>query len=388
MPCNVIGVFLFGRIRLKRLLCFFIIISTLSFVQANENGIASIYQSVEKGVVYIEQALYLDSSNSQNIDLYQKIENSCDFKIIDRYITITNGSGFFITSEGHLITNFHVVDISNLAKHKIGLLNKIKKDFINKIPRTILSEKEIKFLLHDYEKVIEKSFFEYRAVVKNENCYIASLVDFNSSLDVAVLKIDVSNSTPLILEDSENIKIGNSIMTIGYPMISASVEKCIEYYPTMTMGHISSIKPNTWGLQHTAPTNPGSSGGPLINMEGKVVGINVAIDIKGNNINFSIPSKHLIQWLSSTSLKDLLTKNKKDKTALNTRLETGKIVFVDLDPGYKIFVNGVESGESPMLVKYLKEGENILRISSGNTYSEHKLLVKKEITEIVILKLF
>lgn len=153
------------------------------------------------------------------------------------------GSGFVFDTEGHIVTNYHVVESAN--------------------------ELEV----------------DFPSGIKVRGNVIA--VDLDS--DLAVIKVDLPVSVlyPLALGDSDQMKVGQSVVAIGNPFGLSN---------TMTVGIVSakgrtldSIREAPTGgyfsagdlIQTDASINPGNSGGPLLNLKGEVVGINRAIRTTG-----------------------------------------------------------------------------------------------------------
>ena len=161
------------------------------------------------------------------------------------------GSGFVIDKEGHVVTNFHVVD---------GATD------------------------------IELSF-------SNQDTVKATIVGTDASTDLALLKVDVDAQalTPLALADSDNVEVGEPVVAIGNPF---GLER------TVTAGIVSALQrevraPNSFTIDHViqtdAPINSGNSGGPLIDADGRVIGVNSQIETAnggGGNvgIGFAVPS--------------------------------------------------------------------------------------------------
>ena len=162
------------------------------------------------------------------------------------------GSGFVIDSEGHILTNAHVVD---------GAQGDITVSFSNN------------------EKVVAK------------------VIGVDNATDVAVLKVDVPSSalTVIPLGDSAGLKVGSGVVAIGNPFGQDR---------TVTSGIISAVArsiqaPNGFSIngaiQTDAAINHGNSGGPLLDMSGQVIGINSQIDTGGQanagsvGIGFAVP---------------------------------------------------------------------------------------------------
>ena len=120
-----------------------------------------------------------------------------------------------------------------------------------------------------------------------------SLIKADMDKDIAVIKIPAENFPNLPLGDSEKLEVGQEIITIGNPL---GLEMSI------STGIVSAFRENKSGVEYiqiTAPVSPGSSGGPLLNKKGAVVGI-VTLQVPsmfGQNLNFAIPIKYLYEVL-------------------------------------------------------------------------------------------
>ena len=122
--------------------------------------------------------------------------------------------------------------------------------------------------------------------------------------DLALLKVTVSGIKPLPLGNSSDVKIGETVYVAGNP-------RGLE--GTFSDGIISSRRdPYTKErLQMTAPISPGSSGGPVLNSKGEVIGISFMTLVGGQNLNFAIPSRYLTELLTeSTPAKPLAEGNR------------------------------------------------------------------------------
>ncbi|MBL8091370.1 MAG: trypsin-like peptidase domain-containing protein [Anaerolineales bacterium] len=169
------------------------------------------------------------------VDLYENVSRGTVAILTD----VGAGSGFVYDSNGHIITNYHVIEGSNTV--------------------------EVRFT---------SGFMAYGTVIGT---------DLDS--DIAVVKVDVPSSElfPLPLGDSNLLKVGQTVVAIGNPFGLES---------TMTVGIISAlgrtldsmrVSPDGAAfsagdiIQTDAAINPGNSGGPLFNINGEVIGINRAI---------------------------------------------------------------------------------------------------------------
>jgi len=174
------------------------------------------------------------------------------------------GSGFFVTKDGYLVTNHHVVKDA----HKIEV--------------------------------------NYHGLV-----YPAKVVVEDETNDLAVLKVQGDHFEPLAISRKESVDLGQEVFTIGFPNIQM---QGIE--PKYTDGKISSLKgmqddPSEY--QISVPVQPGNSGGPLCDSRGEVVGIVVArmndmamLEISGvvpQNVNYAVKAVHAVRLLQT--IKDL-----------------------------------------------------------------------------------
>jgi S1-C subfamily serine protease len=156
------------------------------------------------------------------------------------------GSGFILTKEGLILTNNHV--IGNAQRLEVMLSNKHK--------------------------------------------YRAKVLAVDKNHDLALIKIDAPDLTPVTLSDSRNLMVGQRVYAIGNPF---------GLNGTMTRGIISAIRsirgpqgnPIEDAIQTDAAVNPGNSGGPLLNSHGEVIGITTMIASNGadqsSGIGFAIP---------------------------------------------------------------------------------------------------
>lgn len=159
----------------------------------------------------------------------------------------SNGSGLIISTDGYIVTNRHV-------------LNSVNEDL-----------------------------GEYIVILNSGEEYDARLVGKDPFKDLAVLKIEAKNLRAVKIGNSDNIEIGTTVVAIGNSLG--------RYQNSVTKGIISGLERDLNAgseelsnvIQTDAEINLGNSGGPLINLNGDVIGVNVAKDALGNSIGFSIP---------------------------------------------------------------------------------------------------
>jgi serine protease Do len=189
-----------------------------------------------------------------NNPLFNQFLGSIPKKRIEKAL----GSGVIISKDGYIITNNHVV--SNATK--------------------------IVVFTHDGKK------------------YKAKLIGTDPKTDLAVIKIDAKNLKPITFTDSSNIEVGDIALAIGNPFGIGE---------TVTEGIISGLNRNKVGInayenfiQTDAAINPGNSGGALVDLKGRLIGINSAIltSSGGNNgVGFAIPS-NMVKFVATSLIEN------------------------------------------------------------------------------------
>ena len=118
---------------------------------------------------------------------------------------------------------------------------------------------------------------------------IQAVVAVNKVHDLAILQANIT-APPLPLGDSDMVRIGYPVYVTGNPD---------GYIGSFSVGVIGGLRPDGggWGkgdlIQITAPISIGSSGGPVLNHQGEVIGVAMGGDLDGQNLNFAIPVNHL-----------------------------------------------------------------------------------------------
>lgn len=184
----------------------------------------------------------------------------------DKGKPIAQGSGFLVSMDGLVLTNYHVIAEGSSA--------------VVKLP--------------------DGAFYAVDGVIASDK-----------ARDIAVIKAHGTNFRTLTLGNSDRLQVGQEVVAIGNPI---SLES------TVSNGIISGIRVIKEGkyLQITAPISHGSSGGPLFNMFGEVVGITAAIIESGENLNFAIPINAAKPLLLSESLKLQALPNEPEKVEAET----------------------------------------------------------------------
>lgn len=221
-----------------------------------------------------------DVEEQNNISVYRKNIGSVvnitsrvrafDF-FYGQYEQEGQGSGFVIDKEGHILTNYHVIE----------------------------NAREIFVTIHGREKAIR-----------------ATIVGADKAHDLAVVQIKAPDLRPMTLGDSSNLQVGQKVYAIGNPF---------GLNGTLTLGIVSSIRgirePDGMqiedAIQTDAAINPGNSGGPLLNWHGEVIGINTMIASsvgQSAGIGFAIPIN-----TAKAVLNDLVTLGRVRRPALGVR---------------------------------------------------------------------
>jgi serine protease Do len=142
---------------------------------------------------------------------------------------------------------------------------------------------------------------EYTVIVAPQKKYPAKVLAKDPLIDVAILKIEGKNFPYLQCGNSDKTQIGESVVAIGNPLG--------EFEDTLSSGIISGLSRSITAkesfaqkstslrglIQTDAAINPGNSGGPLVDMDGKAIGINTAMAMGAQNIGFAIPINYALK---------------------------------------------------------------------------------------------
>ena len=180
-----------------------------------------------------------------------------------------SGSGFVLTADGYILTNHHVIEGSNS---------------------------------------ITVSFYDGSSAE-------AALIGYDASNDIAVLKVEVENLTPVVLGDSDNINVGDTVVAIGNPLgeltfsLTAGALSALDREITTSNGITMNL------MQTDCAINSGNSGGALFNLYGEVIGITNAkyssssnAEASIDNIGFAIPVNDIRSIVQSIIEKGYVSK--------------------------------------------------------------------------------
>ena len=296
-------------------------------------------------------------SNERLVALYAQVLPG----VVAINTTTALGTGFVFDSNGHIVTNQHVVDGTN--------------------------EVEISF---------SSGYKAYGTVIGSD-----------SDADVAVIKVDAPDDQihPLALGNSDTLQVGQSVVAIGNPF---------GLNGTMTLGIVSGLGRTQFAhasadggffstadiIQTDAAINPGNSGGPLFNMDGEVVGVNQSIrtdnvdQTTGNAVNsgvgFSISinlvkrvaeglirdGKYEYPYLGISSSSEL---GLAEIQALGLPTFTGAYVLT-VTPGGPADKAGIRAGDKPTSIPTLNAGGDIITAIDGQAITNFDDLLSYMLT--------
>ncbi len=139
----------------------------------------------------------------------------------------------------------------------------------------------------------------------------ATVVTANAAADLAIIKADATGLTPATLGDSSTLKVGEGVIAIGTPLgiypgtVTSGIVSALDRSITAGTGRFGGGGEQLSGLIQTdAAMNPGNSGGPLLDIQGNVIGINTAVSGSAAGLGFAIPinaAKSLIAQAAGSS---------------------------------------------------------------------------------------
>ncbi len=261
-----------------------------------------------------------------------------------------SGSGFFISEDGYIMTNYHVVETA----------------YANNLDITVMT--------YDGTK------------------YIASIVGFESGNDIAVLKINAAGMSPVSFGNSDEITMGETIYAVGNPLGELAY--------SMSTGTISGLdreivtEESVIGInmfQIDAAVNPGNSGGPVYNGRGEVIGIvtakSGATDAEG--LGFAIPANDAASISGDLMTKGYVTGKAYMGVRLDERYNSMYAQYYNMPLG--AYVYSVDKGSSAERAG-LQAGDIITRLGSSDitSYTDLKAAVRSfsagDSTDILVFR--
>lgn len=181
--------------------------------------------------------------------------------------------------------------------------------------------------------VVFESDAEYTVITEDFKEYPAKVISRDPVNDIAVLKISASGLPTVQLGNSKNIELGQTVIAIGNALgifkntVSKGIISGLSRTISASLGSGGEVEHLRGVIQTDVAINQGNSGGPLINLDGKAVGINTAIIFGAQNIGFAIP----IHW-AKQDLEDIIKHGRIIKPYLG-------LMFLMLNSRYKNLYN-------------------------------------------------
>lgn len=265
------------------------------------------------------------------------------------------GSGFFVSTDGLVLTNKHVVSDSEAS---------------------------------------------YTVITQDGESYDAEVLATDPVNDLAILKVDAQNMPVLELANSDDLQIGQKVVAIGNSLG--------QYQNTVTTGVVSGIGRKIVAgslegseqlegvLQTDAAINPGNSGGPLLNIAGQVIGINTAIDREGQLLGFAIPANDAARALATYKESGKITRPYLGVRYMMISPELAKAEDLPKDYG-ALIVRGTNRAElavipgGPADKAGITENDIVLEVDGKKLDQDHSLvfaLKQKKPGDSVKLKLY
>lgn len=200
---------------------------------------------------------------------------------------IASGSGFNIDSNGIVVTNFHVISDASSVK-----------------------------CTYDNDKTYEMDY----------------ILNYNQTKDIAIIHLKDASNLPVVnLGDSSKVELADDVLAIGNPL---------DFQNTISDGIISGIR-TIFGiklLQTTAAISPGSSGGPLFNAYGDVIGMTSSTYMGAQNMNFAVPINSVKNLFATSRIIPLAQINLSDNTIID--FENNNTLKDATPCGYDKTING------------------------------------------------
>jgi serine protease Do len=210
--------------------------------------------------------------------------------------------------------------------------------------------------------VVANTQAEYLIIDKNDREYRVSRIYRDPVNDMAILKVEGLSLPPMPLGDSERLRAGDEVIAIGTALG--------EFRHTVTTGVISGLGRGIQAvgesfqleslegvIQTDAAINPGNSGGPLLNRRGEVIGVNVAVSQRAQNIGFAIPINVI-------------------KASIANFNETGQFDRPFLGVRYQMI------SEQAALTNEVPQGAYLVEVVAGSVADEAGLVVGDIITQL------
>jgi len=239
-----------------------------------------------------------------------------------------SGSGFFINPDGYLVTNGHVVNTYvKYMEDKNAYAGQVLNNFI--VQRIAMefkqskgrepSEQEIgtevqKFMKSQEPRITDHGAINY-VVLSNSETFRFEVKKFSPSIpdggkDIAVLKVERENCPVIMLGDSSKLALQQPVFTIGFPAVVDPnrfplLDKKNTLKSSITRGSISALKTDYKGMsviQHDSATSPGNSGGPTVDIKGRVIGVHSYATRDYDGFKFCVPINSAREFIRETGI--------------------------------------------------------------------------------------
>ena len=235
------------------------------------------------------------------------------------------GSGFFINSDGYIVTNAHVVSTFHEINQKgqdvaqdilfYQLLQQVAHDY-NTDPKNLTRE-NVTFV-RNYSRLTGMKIFHH-VIIPDGSTYEFEEKQYGAPTgqgkDVAIVKIEVKNAPVLIVGDSEKMNLQDHVIVLGYPgaadtFNSGILDSKSVLEASITDGKVSARKKSASGapiLQISAPATHGNSGGPVMTDKMEVIGL---LTFGGDRVNgqeisgfdFVVPSSTVMEFIKAAGV--------------------------------------------------------------------------------------
>lgn len=268
---------------------------------------------------------------------------------------VGGGTGFVVSSDGLILTNKHVVNDDKA---------------------------------------------EYTVYLNDGRKFKAKVLALHPVDDIALIKIEANNLTPVKLGNSDDLRLGQFVIAIGNALG--------EFQNTVSIGVVSGLKRSFAAadsegklekledmIQTDAAINFGNSGGPLINLKGEVIGINTAIVSSAQNIGFAIPinrAKRMIEEFSTKGKIEVpflgvryIMIDEEVQKKFNLPVKEGAYIYSDPNSNLKAIIPN-----SPAEKYGLKEGDIILEVDGEKVNLKNslgKIILNKKVNQNIRLKI-
>ncbi|RUT01492.1 hypothetical protein DSM106972_065890 [Dulcicalothrix desertica PCC 7102] len=224
------------------------------------------------------------------------------------------GSGFFVSSDGYIVTNAHVIQASiNPQKCQQALYEQYIQEVAQDVgvnPDELSSNPQaVQEIRNNFQNADIRPI--NNVLLPNGN-YLpfdiqTSGAPVGQGKDVAVVKVQIKNAPVLKLADSEQVKTQDKIIAIGYPSLQlGALNSKSETEATISSGEISStekqLSDGSPVLQFNAAVTHGNSGGPVLNEKGEVVGITTFGSKNISGIGFAVTSNTIMEFVRQLAI--------------------------------------------------------------------------------------